>query len=245
MGAPRTKKSVYLLGSLFALAFLPHAAHSQTLDQSFTVGGNGALGSLINAGSAYIGQTYTAGKDGTLYGIRLQVNRFSQIAYPLVVSLRGVTDDLPNTTLLGQTALSSGGTTLADWILIPQTIEQTAGRKYAIVLNYAGAPPPGTGNPLGAMAGGTQYDAASQRFLDLYTGGDLVASTDPNGVTDWYRFHDASKGGPFDAFFVTSVSPSAVPEPAFAAYLLGSGAFTGLLVRCRFGYHKNTPRKSL
>jgi hypothetical protein len=154
------------------------------LDQSFTTPTN--LGAAINEGFRFIGQTYTAGVTGTLQSIAIDVQ--STTTFVLRVTVRGVTGGLPNGTILGQArAPRSGSIGLGDVISFSAPIQQVAGQRYAIVVDYPEAPPPP--NNQGTWQGATG---------NVYPSGGLVFSAD--GVS-WL----SNESDGFDLHFQTFV----------------------------------------
>jgi hypothetical protein len=134
-----------------------------TRDQSFT--SPDGLGADINECCRFIAQTFTAGLTGTLGGVNIDVE--SSSIFPLHVAIRTIIGGVPNTTVLGETTLSSSSAPLSLLITFPQVINITAGVQYAIVVNYEGAPPPGPGQFQGVWGGASG---------DLYPGGALYFS---------------------------------------------------------------------
>lgn len=143
-----------------------------TLDQSFTAPAN--LSANINECCRYIAQTFTAGLSGTLAGIAIDIQSTS--AFPLHVAIRDVTGNVPGKAILGETTLSTSSTSLSQMISFPQTIAIVAGQRYAIVVDYPDAPPPGAGQGEGVWIGATG---------DPYAGGEQSESR-PN-ETAWQR----------------------------------------------------------
>jgi hypothetical protein len=168
-----------------------------TLDQSFTPQIN--LGSNINEGAAFVAQTYTAGINGILSGIRLNIlskailNPQTVFAiYPLRVAIRQVRGGFPSATTLGETIVFDGSAPPDRLITFPTPILQEAGTQYAIVVNYVNAPPAGAGHWLGNWYGSTG---------DQYPDGELFYG--PEGET-WY----ASSVKDHDVQFQTYVVPN-------------------------------------
>jgi hypothetical protein len=157
------------------------------LDQSFTTPAN--LSSAINDCCAYVGQTFTAGRTGVLLGINVDVSG-QNTSLPLHVAIRGVDSfGLPSSTVLGETVLGSSSAPLTQLITFPQSVRVTAGARYAIVVNYQGAPPQGPPNALGSWTGAVG---------DAYRAGGGVFSF--NGGVTW---SSADEG--FDSHFQTYV----------------------------------------
>lgn len=168
-------------------------ADAAVVDQSFTSPHD--LGAAINECCPFVAQTYTAGRSGALDGINISVESTNGSTLPLHVAIRGVTNGSPNSTVLGETTLSSSSAPLGLYITFPQLIQQVAGVQYSIVVNYAGAPPPGPGQAQGGWSGATG---------NHYPGGILLSS--PDGSSTWN-----SSGAGFDVHFRTYVRPAVFP----------------------------------
>lgn len=139
-----------------------------TPDQSFISPHN--LGAAINEGFGFVAQTYTAGITGKLAGVFIGVQ--SQSKHPLHVTVRGISDGVPDSTILGQATMPSS--LPPPWpvpIVFPEEIEQVAGTQYAIVVHYPGALPSGAGRGQGTWTGATG---------NPYAGGRLCMSVDGN-----------------------------------------------------------------
>jgi hypothetical protein len=136
------------------------------LDQSCT--GSANLGDLINSGARFIGQTYTAGRTGTLSGVAISVTSESKL--PLRVSIRDTVAGLPGKAILGTTTLGTADSPLTSIIQFSSPVAQLKGQQYAIVVDYPDAPP--LGQAQGAWTGTT---------TNCYAGGNDVGSED--GVT--------------------------------------------------------------
>jgi hypothetical protein len=158
------------------------------LDQSFTAPIN--LGASFNDCCRFVGQTYTAGVTGTLVGAAIDV--FSSSPFALHVAIRDTTAGVPNDTILGQVTLGTSSTTLTN--VLPFSVPQVAGHKYAIVGDYPDAPPPSPATFQGTWSGATGNGYAS---------GGAMASADNGGHT-W--FNDEARG--FDLRFQTFVAPN-------------------------------------
>jgi len=143
----------WLLASfvVFELSFSLPSKAQFSLDQSFTPPFNLSVG--IDECCAFVAQTYTAGKTGTLAGVSVDV--ISTSAFRLHVAIRTVAGGLPTTTVLGDVTLSSNASGLSQIIVFPQSIPQVTGVQYAIVVNYAGTPPEGPGQDQGSWLGNT------------------------------------------------------------------------------------------
>jgi hypothetical protein len=197
---------VALATTVIALAGMTGSASAASnLDQSFTSPTN--LTSSINECCAYVAQTFTAGRTGLLTGVAIDVRANDTTSLPLHVAIRTVdASGLPTSTVLGETVLNSGTSTLAQIIAFPQEIPITSGNQYAIVVNYQGAPPQGPGQGLGV------WDGA---IGDPYPPGALVLSFD-YGVS----WTNVSPG--YDLHFQTYVVPSyyrlVTGDPTLLAY---------------------------
>jgi hypothetical protein len=154
-GARAVRRVVALTAlSVFLVLQEVPAEATPVLDQSFTSGDD--LVAIINEGCKFVAQTFTAGLTGTLSGINIDVASYnSQVSYPLRVTIRTVRHRRPTSTVLGVVALRRNNAPLSRLITFPQAIEVSAGAKYAIVVNYKGAPPPGPGQGLGYWRGAT------------------------------------------------------------------------------------------
>ncbi len=106
------------------------------LDQSFT--SPGYLGANINSCCRFVAQTFTAGLNGTLTGINVDITTIGN--YPLHIAIRTVANGAPSSTVLGETTLGVVSAPLSLLITFPQTIHVVSGIEYAIVADYEGAP---------------------------------------------------------------------------------------------------------
>jgi hypothetical protein len=169
-------KSLVIIGMVFSILGAPVCpVMAQTLvDQSFTSPHN--LGGNINEGAAFIAQTFTAGLTGTLAGVNINVIPRQDTPFLLHVALRSVNSiGEPSSTILGETTLDSGGAPISLLITFPQVINIVAGQRYAIVVNYQGAPPPGAGQFQGIWTGASG---------NVYTGGEMLFSV---SGSSWIR----------------------------------------------------------
>jgi PEP-CTERM motif len=202
-------RSIILVAVFLSLSAMPGLADS-TVDQSFTTGGNPLI--FINGCCAFVGQTYTAGLNGTLAGVSIDVVDLPGYNFPLNVQIRTVAGGLPTTNILGQTTVNAF--TLTDLIAFPQTIPQIAGNEYAIVVDFVGGP-----------AQGLVDQAYWQGGMCSACPGSTVFSSD--GGVDWTpSFPDTS------AHLITYVN-SAVPEPGSALLLILGAVISGIYLRRR------------
>jgi hypothetical protein len=108
------------------------------------------LGNAINDCCRYAAQTFTAGVSGTLTGVVLDIS--SSTGEPLTVAIRDTDGVQPLGSVLSFAIVPSA--TPGDMILLPP-IPVVAGVRYAIVVSYDGAPPPGPSGYQGNWAGAT------------------------------------------------------------------------------------------
>lgn len=109
------------------------------------------LGNAINECCRYAAQTFTAGVSGTLTGVVLDIS--SSTGEPITVAIRDTDGVQPLGSVLSFAIVPSA--TPADMILLPP-IPVVAGVRYAIVVSYDSAPPPGPGGSQGTWAGATE-----------------------------------------------------------------------------------------
>jgi hypothetical protein len=136
-----------LAGLVIAVALLvPRAALGQArtlvLDQSFTQGND--LDAAINDCCNYIGQTFTAGRDGFLAGVNVQIydsNETPLDKAPLRVSIRNAEEGLPGQRVLATTVLDSQNAPLSQLITFPEQPRVRSGVQYAIVVNLENPAP--------------------------------------------------------------------------------------------------------
>jgi hypothetical protein len=164
------------------------------LDQSFTAPDD--LANIINEGCRLAAQTFTAGVTGTLAGVNIDVRSFYP-TYPLRVAIRTARGGNPTSTFLGVALLKKDNNApLSRLITFPTTVSVSAGRSYAIVVNYKGAVP-GAGQGQGYWRGATG---------NVYTRGHLLGGECPSygGTAYWHPFPT------YDVHFRTFVDPSSV-----------------------------------
>ncbi len=175
----------------------PNAQPRIVVDQSCTADNN--MSAEINSGFLFSAQTFTAGVDGVLAGITIDVNASSIGTYPLHVAIRTVDGyGRPSTTILGETTLDSWSAPPTKIISFPQTIPVGMGNRYAIVVNYQGGAEV-KGKPLGMWQGATG---------DPYPGGASFAS-----VSDGLTWTPVIEDGDFH--FETLVLVGKIPGSDF------------------------------
>lgn len=145
------------------------------------------LGNAINECCRYVAQTFTAGVSGTLTAVRLDVT--ASASSPLTVAIRATNGDSPLGPVLTSVVVASA--TPADLITLPP-ISVVAGVRYAIVVSYDSAPPPGAGMGQGTWAGATS---------NTYPDGEIFLSY-LDGMTWDINYAD------FDLHFETYVCPN-------------------------------------
>jgi len=150
-------------------------AHADTpapvVDQSFT--SPAGAGTAINDCCRYVGQTFTAGLTGDLAAVSIDV--LSSGPFSLHIAIHGVTNGLPDSSILGEKTLwttSDAGVSAPLSLVIDfgAPIYITAGTQYAIVVDYTGSGSPGIsqGNWSGASGDpypdGAAYDTNDESF---------------------------------------------------------------------------------
>ena len=116
------------------------APPTPAVDQSYTARTSDLVATAINDCCAYVAQTFTAGRDGLLAGVNVDVDLSRAPDAPLRVSLRDVEGSVPGETVLATTVLPSAHLPLSQLVTFPQTVEIRAGVKYAIVVNLENPP---------------------------------------------------------------------------------------------------------
>ena len=196
--------AVMLAGASLAPSGAIGQSGAPVVDHTFTdpgdpTGGSGLLpaSGLINECCNFVGQTFTAGRDGVLTGINLHLyepNGDPAVpAAPVRVSIRNTNGDRPGQTVFTTTVLNSQVAPLSQLIVFPQLLQIQAGTKYAIVVNLENPSPLDRGGWTGASGVGG------------YPGGDACSSSD-DGVN--WSCYTGSPGPTMDGHFTTCVSPS-------------------------------------
>lgn len=185
------KQTIAILGE----EVTPKEPKEGVVDQSFLQPVNS--GGNINEVSSHFGQTYIAGITGQLTGINIDVRSKRSLSpdqnfqkYQLHIALYTVEDVEDSTpgVLLGEVTIDDESP-LSNLITFPHPIEQVKGKKYAIVVHYLNAPPPGGGKWLGQWYG-------SQGSI----GGERI-------VGDGTTFRMLSRGREYTGRFRTYVRP--------------------------------------
>lgn len=141
----------------------------EVVDQS--AAGLGNLSAAINEGFRFVAQSYTAGVNGTLIGVAVEVVGFSDRS--LRVAVRRAPDGVPEATAAAEVVLQSGSSALEQVVTLPVPVQQAVGERFAIVVDYPTAPPQGAGMQEGCWVGTPGADVG-----DLYPAGALLFSTD-------------------------------------------------------------------
>ena len=94
---------------------------------------------MINDGARFVGQTYTAGRTGTLSGVAVSVRAAFGSKLPLRVSIRDTVVGLPGNAILGTTTLGTAESPLTSIIQFSPPVTQLKGQQYAIVVDYPDA----------------------------------------------------------------------------------------------------------
>jgi hypothetical protein len=167
------------------------ALPAPAVDQSYTTRTTDLVATAINDCCAYVAQTFTAGRDGLLAGVNVDVQLAQAPDAPLRVSLRNVEGGVPGEKVLATTVLPSANLPLSQLVTFPQTVEIRAGVKYAIVVNLEDPVP---------LTQGTWYGGAD----NPYPSGDSCLKYKP-GISDgeWFCYG----AGGFDVFFRTYLTP--------------------------------------
>src|SRR5262249_10208699 len=147
-------------------------------------------GATLNACCSETAQTFTAGIDGTLAGVNVDVFAYAGHGQ-LNVAIRSVQDGVPTSCVLGSTTLDGPGAAIDDLIPFSDAIPMTAGRQYAIVLSSPGEPLDPNG--LATWSGATG---------DQYPGGEMLTNADGAWIYG---------GAGYDVRFRTYVAPGTPP----------------------------------
>lgn len=157
-------------------------------DQSFTA--PQSLDAAINEGFKFVAQTFTSGVTGRLVGVSLHITSFNKGSFPLRITIQTVTNTgVPSGRILSKARFGSSAS-LSQVIRFRKGVKLVAGRKYAIVVDYFGAPPPGPGQAQGTWTGATG---------DAYPKGEAYFSV--NG-SSWFL-----SGPDHDLHFITYMAP--------------------------------------
>lgn len=167
----------------------PQAAR---LDQSFTTPSDLSAG--LYGLPVFEAQSYTAGINGTLQGVAVDVTAVDPTLIARI-QIRTVSGGIPTNVVLGQARASGGGNLSINTVIPFSTpIPQVAGQQYAILVDYPEAPPFEDNIFETADWNGATGNA--------YPAGTLLSTFD--GGATWQSF--ASEG--FDVHFRTFVIPN-------------------------------------
>ena len=142
------------------------------LDQSFVPPPQPLLFAVIGGGFTFIAQTFTAGLDGFLTAVNVNVNTSPGVSPPvsLRVQILEVVNGVPVNSALGSTTLEPGESApLTTLIPFTNAIPIEAGKQYAIVVDYP-EHTTGVGNVPGNWAGNRENpypDGSAQTSNDL------------------------------------------------------------------------------
>jgi hypothetical protein len=167
---------------------------SQTarLDQSFTTPTD--LSDGLYGKPVLMAQSYTAGISGTLQGVALDVTAID-VTKVARIQIEAIVGGVPSNVVLGQARASRGGDLSINTVIpFSTSIPQTAGQKYAIIVDYPEAPPFVDGIQNTGSWNGADGNA--------YAAGTMFSSFD-NGAS-WHSYE--SDG--FDLHFQTFVIPN-------------------------------------
>jgi parallel beta-helix repeat protein len=199
-GAVSAASLAAILGLAVVAAVAPSTAlgHADApeVDQSFTSPSD--LDAVINDCCNFVAQTFTAGRDGSLAGVNVDIQDANEPPEdgPLRVTIRNTRHGLPGQRVLATKVLESQHAPLSRLITFPQQPLIHSGVRYAIVVNLENPSPSDRANWVGATG-------------DRYPRGDLCLGGD-DGVT-WSC--DTSEG--FDVHFRTylnALPPSPPPN---------------------------------
>lgn len=161
------------------------------IDQSFTSPFN--LDAGLYGNPALSAQTYTAGIDGDLVGVAIDVTALNT-TFVARIQLQSVVGGAPSNVVLGETQAAQGGDlNINTMIPFPTPIPQVAGQQYAIVVNYPDAPP--------FVDGIINVSSWNGAFDNEYPAGTFASTFD--GGTTWDNLDQG-----FDLHFQTFVIPN-------------------------------------
>jgi hypothetical protein len=193
--------SLAMVLSLVGVA-LPTAGASTAapvVDQSFQSPDNS--NNLVNEGARFVAQTFTAGRNGQLTGVSVDVFDCCNSRFGLNLAIRTVgPGGVPTDLVLGEARTQTCCPPLSQVVTLPVPVRVVAGTQYAIVASYPDAPFTGSGSAQGAWLGSN---------TDAYPGGRALSyySIPPVGP-GWIE-----SGGNHDLNFRTYVRPTS-PTPA-------------------------------
>ena len=169
-----------------------NATKTPVLDQSFTTGND--LSDGLYGKPALMAQSYTAGVNGTLEGVAIDVTSFTN--FVARVQIEALTSSgVPSNVVLGTArAAASGNLSINTVIPFTTAIPQVAGQKYAILVDYPDAPMFVNNAPVAGEWNGSDGN--------LYAAGTLLTSF--NNGTTW----TSSQSEGFDVHFQTFVTPN-------------------------------------
>ncbi len=160
----------------------PASSAAPVVDQEFTTPTNAST--PINGCCRYVGQTFTAGLTGDLAAVSLDV--LSTGPFALHIAIHGVTNGLPNATILGERTLWTTdqnpivSAPLSMVIEFFDPIYVRAGHQYAIVVDYDGSGGPGQSQGDWSGATGNAYVAGAA----YETNDETMVAWDPAGAAD-------------------------------------------------------------
>lgn len=164
---------VMLVSGLVSSSSLSSVAWAASvLDQSFVPPPPPLLSAVIGGGFTFIAQTFTAGLDGFLTDVNVNVTTSPRVSPPvsLRVQILEVASGVPINLVLGSTTLEPGESApLTTLIPFTNAIPIEAGKQYAIVVDYP-EHTTGVGNVPGSWAGNRENpypDGSAQTSNDL------------------------------------------------------------------------------
>lgn len=168
------------------------ASNTAQLDQSFITGND--LSDGLYGRPVLMAQSYTAGINGTLQGVAIDVSAIdvTQVAR---IQIEAIVNGIPSNVVLGSARAASGGDLSINTVIpVGGSVPQVAGQQYAILVDYPDAPPFFNGIENTASWNGSDGN--------LYPAGTMFDTFD--GGATWQSF--ASDG--FDLHFQTFVVPN-------------------------------------